>query len=65
MKVGELKSKIENQLVESYKKKFIQRKYFYFRRIGLKNKNISKLFSYMMSCQIKEDFQKMSQQIHK
>jgi len=44
MKVGELKSKIENQLVESYKKNSFKENIFIFEELVLKNKNISKLF---------------------
>jgi hypothetical protein len=44
MKVGELKSKIENQLVESYKKNLFKENIFIFEELVLKNKNIAKLF---------------------
>ena len=44
MKVGELKSKIENQLVESYKKNSFKENIFIFEELVLKNKNIAKLF---------------------
>jgi len=44
MKFGEIKSKIENQLTESYKKNLFKDNFFIFEELVLKNKNISKLF---------------------
>jgi len=44
MKFGILKSKIENTLVESYKKNTFKKDMFVFEELILKNKNISKLF---------------------
>jgi len=44
MKFGELKSKIENYLTESYGKKSIKKDLFAFNELVLKNKNISKLY---------------------
>jgi hypothetical protein len=44
MKFGILKSKIENTLVESYKKNTFKKDMFIFEELILKNKNISKLF---------------------
>ena len=41
---GELKSKIESYLVESYKKNNLKRDLFVFEQLVLKNKNISKVF---------------------
>jgi hypothetical protein len=44
MKFGELKSKIESYLVESYKKNKLKDSLFVFEQLVLKNKNISKIF---------------------
>lgn len=44
MKFGELKSKIETCLVESYNKQNLKRDLFVFEELVLKNKNISKVF---------------------
>ena len=44
MKFGELKSKIETYLVESYKKNKLKDSLFVFEQLVLKNKNISKIF---------------------
>ena len=44
MKFGELKSKIEAYLVESYKKNKLKDSLFVFEQLVLKNKNISKIF---------------------
>lgn len=44
MKFGELKSKIETYLVESYKKNKLKDSLFVFEELVLKNKNISKIF---------------------
>jgi hypothetical protein len=44
MKFGELKSKIETCLVESYKKNNLKDNLFVFEELVLKNKNISKIF---------------------
>lgn len=44
MKFGELKSKIETYLVESYKKNKLKDSLFVFEQLVLKNKNVSKIF---------------------
>jgi len=44
MKFGELKSKIETCLTESYKNKNLKRDIFVFEELVLKNKNISQVF---------------------
>lgn len=44
MKFGELKSKIETCLTESYKNKNLKRDLFVFEELVLKNKNISQVF---------------------
>ena len=44
MKFGELKSKIETCLTESYKSKNLKRDLFVFEELVLKNKNISQVF---------------------
>lgn len=44
MKFGELKSKIETYLTESYKKGTLKDNVFVFEQLVLKNKNISKIF---------------------
>jgi hypothetical protein len=44
MKFGELKSKIETCLTESYKNKNLRRDLFVFEELVLKNKNISQVF---------------------
>lgn len=44
MKIGLLKSKIEKQLVESFKKETLKKDMFIFKELVLENKNISKLF---------------------
>lgn len=44
MKFGILKSKIENVLIESYKKNTFKKEMFIFEELILKNKNVSKLF---------------------
>jgi len=44
MKFGELKSKIETYLTESYKKGTLKDNIFVFEQLILKNKNISKIF---------------------
>lgn len=44
MKFGELKSKIDTYLVESYKKNKLKDSLFVFEQLVLKNKNISKIF---------------------
>ena len=44
MKFGELKSKIEKYLTESYGKKNVKKDLFVFNELVLKNKNISKLY---------------------
>lgn len=44
MKFGELKSKIETCLTESYKNKNLRRDIFVFEELVLKNKNISQVF---------------------
>ena len=44
MKFGELKSKIDTYLVESYKKNKLKNSLFVFEQLVLKNKNISKIF---------------------
>lgn len=44
MKFGELKSKIEKCLTESYSKNSIKKDLFVFKELVLENKNISKLF---------------------
>ena len=45
MKFGELKSKIETYLTESYKKGTLKDNVFVFEQLVLKNKSISKIFS--------------------
>jgi hypothetical protein len=44
MKFGELKSKIEKCLTESYAKNSVKKDLFIFKELVLKNKNVSKLF---------------------
>jgi len=44
MKFGELKSKIEKCLTESYSKNSVKKDLFVFKELVLKNKNVSKLF---------------------
>lgn len=44
MKFGELKSKIEKYLTESYGKNSVKKDLFVFKELVLKNKNVSKLF---------------------
>jgi len=44
MKFGELKSKIETYLTESYKKGTLKDNVFVFEQLVLKNKSISKIF---------------------
>lgn len=44
MKFGELKSKIEKYLTESYNKNSVKKDLFVFKELVLKNKNVSKLF---------------------
>lgn len=44
MKFGELKSKIEKCLTESYTKNSVKKDLFVFKELVLKNKNVSKLF---------------------
>ena len=44
MKFGELKSKIEKCLTESYSKNSVKKDIFVFKELVLKNKNVSKLF---------------------
>ena len=44
MKFGELKSKIDTYLVESYKKNKLKDSLFVFEQLVLKNKNISVFF---------------------
>lgn len=44
MKIGLLKSKIEKQLIESFKKETLKRDMFIFKELVLENKNLSKLF---------------------
>jgi hypothetical protein len=44
MKFGELKSKIEKCLAESYAKDSVKKDLFVFSEMVLKNKNVSKLF---------------------
>ena len=44
MKFGELKSKIETYLVESYKKNKLKDSLFVFEQLVLKNKSVSKIF---------------------
>ena len=44
MKIGLLKSKIEKQLIESFKRETLKRDMFVFKELVLENNNLSKLF---------------------
>ena len=51
MKFGILKSKIEDTLMESYRTKTVKKEIKNFKKYVLENKNINKLFTFMMVLQ--------------